>query len=266
VAVGDDEAAWTAAASRLTESELKDRVTGAGGVSPEEWDVETLLLRMDEKQQDRMDAAMAIGRWVLGPDRPDWQIVEAMAMEWLGAHGEWVKDAPSSSPARKPVVLDEAARAAWLEVWRSRAEEVVRQLESLDLADGLVDGVDRDARDPVALDASLRRLVEARSHADVAFGRQAEIVKRMGAWRLLGFTSFDRYCRERLGLSERTVNERIKLENRMVALPELRQALESGLLTYSKVLVVARLATALDVKERIANPHISHMRAPPPAR
>jgi hypothetical protein len=247
VATPDDEAAWTAAAASLTELELKKRVTGAGGIAVEEWDVETLLLRMDEGQQEHLNAAVALARCVLGPDAPRWQLVEAIAMEWLGAHGEWLPADVWTLPPEAPADHDE-----WLALWAERSDEVLGQLEALESANALLDGPESEIRDAGVLDHRLQRLMEARRGSDDPLGRQAELVFRLGVWRMLGFSSWRDYCAERLGLSRRTVRQRIWLEHRMLFLPELREALRAGTLTYTKALTVARCASPFDVAERIA--------------
>ena len=251
VAVGEDEAAWTAAASSLREEDLARHVKEAGGTAPTEWDVETLLLRMDVGQQNRMDAALDVAREVLGPDRPRWQLVEAIAMEFIGAHAEWMDVEPEA------VVLDREAADAedWLSTWVEESGDVLRQIEALETSGALIDlhkpGNQPAIRDARALDARLRRLLEARRGKDAPLGRLAEVVSRLGVWHWLGFKTFKQYCRERLQMSPRTVAQRIWLERRMCVLPEIREALSSGRINYTKALEVARGATALDVVRRI---------------
>jgi hypothetical protein len=66
------------------------------------------------------------------------------------------------------------------------------------------------------------------------------MVRRSGLWKLLGFTSFRHYCRERLRLSARTVEERARVEERLWAVPALRRARAEGL-SYDKVRRLSRL-------------------------
>ena len=68
---------------------------------------------------------------------------------------------------------------------------------------------------------------------------------------LLGYSTFGEYCQERLGISESTARQRIRLERKMLDLPPLRQALVSGKLNYTKAIEVSRHATRRDVEERI---------------
>ncbi|MHC4550856.1 MAG: HNH endonuclease [Planctomycetota bacterium] len=76
-------------------------------------------------------------------------------------------------------------------------------------------------------------------------------IVREKAWRVLGYRSLEEYCRERLGGSARSVRQRVWLERRMEALPELRDALTAGRLTYSKALLVAKDATPGTAADRI---------------
>jgi len=246
VAVGTDEPAWTAAASKLTEKELRQRVKESGGSAPEEWRVEVIELRMAPAQQDRLDRGIALAREVLGPDRPRWQCIEAMAMEFQGSHGSRMVDLGPTARGK----ADELG-PDWIEHWRERSGDVLRQLDALHDASSLIDGPGVEVCDTFALDARLRRLVRARHGFDGPLGRQARLVRDMRAWRFLGFQTWEEYCRERLGLSARTLQQRIWLEEKMERLPEIREALESGRLTYSKALHVARCASVFDVEQRI---------------
>ena len=68
----------------------------------------------------------------------------------------------------------------------------------------------------------------------------------------MGYECFGDHCRDRLGISESTARRRIRLEEGLVKLPPLREALIAGRITYTKALAVARGATLLDVRDQIA--------------
>jgi hypothetical protein len=59
-------------------------------------------------------------------------------------------------------------------------------------------------------------------------------------YRLLGFTTFRRYCEERLGLSARSVEERVRVEERRQTSAALREARRRGL-PFEKLRLLARL-------------------------
>ena len=65
--------------------------------------------------------------------------------------------------------------------------------------------------------------------------------------RRLGFASFEHYCDERLGMSVRTVQQRVALERRLLELPPLREAMREGRISYEKARLVARHADARSV-------------------
>jgi hypothetical protein len=101
------------------------------------------------------------------------------------------------------------------------------------------------------LDRMARELAAERVAFDLEFGAILRKLKRHRVWMVLGYPSFEEYVRERLGVSIRTVRQRIWLERRMDELPELRDALADGTLTYTKALFVAKDASPEDVTERI---------------
>src|SRR5207248_3027074 len=94
--------------------------------------------------------------------------------------------------------------------------------------------------DPWRIDAELKRLMEMRNRWDEVFGHIATLFKRCGAWEPLGFVDFAHYCEERLGMTRRTVMQRVALERTLLRIPLLRQALREGRITYEKARVIAR--------------------------
>jgi len=107
------------------------------------------------------------------------------------------------------------------------------------------------APDPYEVLARLARLVAERAAADERLGRACLLVRRFGVARQLGWSCFEEWCVERLGLAPSTVYQRIALERRLAALPELRDALRSRRLSYEQARLVARVATRADVAARI---------------
>ena len=242
VAVGEAEARWTAAAMTCTLEELQRAMRSEGREPPEcGFESESLELAMTAPQQDRLDAAIALARDDLGP-APRWQCVEAICQEWLGAHGEWV-----------PVEGEASASAAP----PPTAAALSRQLAAVEEARGVVGGEGGggagEGESARELQARVDRLLEARAGSDLVLGALAAELQRTRAWATLGYRSIEEYARERLGMSARTFRQRAWLERRLLALPELRAALESGRLTYSKALLVAKDPTPLDVAARISD-------------
>ncbi|MFT3913670.1 MAG: HNH endonuclease [Anaeromyxobacteraceae bacterium] len=105
--------------------------------------------------------------------------------------------------------------------------------------------------DSYALKDELIELVRQRNDRDEKLGKVCLEVKTTRAWRALGFATFQHYCDERLGLAVSTVKNRIALEQKCQELPELREAMRSGKLSYEQARLVSKLATAEDVAAKI---------------
>ena len=94
------------------------------------------------------------------------------------------------------------------------------------------------------VDAEVRRLFAMRSSWDDLFGHAALSVKESGIWRFLGFATFGHYCEERLGLSERALEQRVALERRLWDVPALREAYVRRQLSYEQARLLSRLPDA----------------------
>jgi hypothetical protein len=97
-----------------------------------------------------------------------------------------------------------------------------------------------DGLTALELDARLKALARERAAWDGLLGWCAYAVRRSGLWRTAGFASFEQYCRERLGLSRRAVEQRAALERRIWQGPALRAARDAGL-SYERVRLLSRL-------------------------
>jgi hypothetical protein len=114
-----------------------------------------------------------------------------------------------------------------------------------------------DATDALRLDAELRELAALRDRWDEVIGHLAMLLQSLGLWRDMQFASFAHYCIERLGLAPRTVEQRAALSRRLHALPQLRQALREGRVSYEKARLVARAADDETVAAWIAKAEAS---------
>ena len=114
------------------------------------------------------------------------------------------------------------------------------------------DGAEPMPTDPLELDERARALAAERLGFDLEFGPLLARLQRHRVWWEFRCGSWDEYVTEWLGLSVRTVRQKLWLERRMIELPEIRAALRSWKLTYTKALFVAKDATPEDVAERIA--------------
>jgi hypothetical protein len=259
VAKGEDEEAWTAAAMNLTEKRLKAavRATGIGGAGGDDADdlleVDTTVLRMTGLQRDRLDHALFVARELEGYDKADWKLLECIAQETLGTLAGRVPDEGGKKRARGS---GEKVLKELMKTLRGRRGEIRRQLRVIEEAQAATAKMPEEtgwvAPTPKMLDHRLRRLLQRRKRFDVPLGELLAWFFDNGLWAVLGYECKEDYCRDRLGICARSANERVWLERKMRALPALRAALASGVLTYTKALVVAREATPADVEERIA--------------
>jgi len=246
LATGEDEGAWTVAAMEMTGMELKAAVKERSGEEAVErgWRLKTLRFRMTVDEQDRLDYALSLAKEIVGYDAPRWKLIEAVAREWL---------ARNRNPAAG-VEVGAAKDPAWFDEMTKRSDEVSRQLQAVFEAEDVLSkpGGEVPEENALALLARAKLLLSRRERFAEPLGRVLLRVSRERLWWWLGFETFGDYCRERLGISESTARQRIRLERRLVKLPALRVAMKAGRVTYSKALLISRDATPLDVEERIA--------------
>jgi len=119
---------------------------------------------------------------------------------------------------------------------------IVGVMNALNLIDGL-DG----------LAAGIALATVATNFLIAALGDQPLMALWMAALAgaLLAFASFEHYCCERLGMAERTVQQRIALERKLHDFPSLRQAMRGGRVSYEKARLIARHATDATVDSLI---------------
>ncbi len=250
VARGDDEAAWVERARRETVRSLRAGVKEAGGVEREEDEVWSRLdVSFTPEQRLVMDAALDLaGRVLERPGAPAWQKLEAICCEYLAEHPVEPDERDLDLSARIGRGREEAEELkAWLE----------REYRHWDFLEAVppVAASPADAavqRDPRSLDARLRELADRRAGWDELVGHLAMLLRMAGVWRDMQFVSFAHYCEERLGMSARTVGQRIALARKLYELPELKAALSAGRISYEKAREVARAATDRTEAEWIA--------------
>jgi hypothetical protein len=106
-------------------------------------------------------------------------------------------------------------------------------------APGPIADFNADARQ---LDSELRHYYGMRDQWDEHLGHLAMIFRGIDGWRVLGFLSFEHYCAERLGMHPKTVRQRAALEQDLLRLPALRDAMRGGVVSYEKARLIARFA------------------------
>jgi len=95
-----------------------------------------------------------------------------------------------------------------------------------------------------ALDLRLTALGRGLGAMRLGLGDGLVRLEQVGGFRLLGFPTLGSYAREALGRSGRWAADARALARRLAGLPQLRAALMGGVLSSSKVELVARVATA----------------------
>ncbi len=245
VARGDAEQPWLLLAESLSVRQLRGAVARALGAPaeqaapaaepPDEERWKLLALPLLSEHRPVVEEAMRLAGEILGRGAPAWQRLEAIAQEFLGSHpvdpgaDELGETAPPTEDGVPAAELERALEVEsngwdWLEAVEPVAAPDLREMEV------------------GALDARLRALVEMRASWDEQFGILAHGFVKAGLSRTLGFANLGQYVRERLGMSRRAFEQRVWLERRMEELPQLRQALARGDLSYEKARLVAGVA------------------------
>ncbi|MGA9523471.1 MAG: HNH endonuclease signature motif containing protein, partial [Myxococcaceae bacterium] len=246
VALGEHEELWISRAREMTVRELEAVVRAArsgvasGDESDERWNrVEVLLT---PAQRKTVDYALELARKVVGHAAPRWQLLETLCEEFLSEHPEDEDVRENETVLR--FALNDALLAA-----KEGLEFETRRWAALERVDGVAAPESDAAMDPFALDARLRELAAMRKRWDGLVGHLALLVRMLGLWRDMGFANFGHYCTERLQMAPRTVEQRAALEQRLHALPALRQALVEGRVSYEQARIIARHADerSLDV-------------------
>jgi hypothetical protein len=108
----------------------------------------------------------------------------------------------------------------------------------------LLDLVCDDApEDPLELDRSMKALIRARVELELDLARLLRNFRAYGLARHIGFRSFGEYVAERLGISIARAQFLVRLDNRLIWYPEVRQAVSSGEIGTVAALLVCRVAT-----------------------
>jgi uncharacterized low-complexity protein len=257
VASGADEAAWVERAGRETVRALEAAVrealaakaaegaaqppAGAGmePASDDSWHRARIGLAPEARAV--VDEAMELAGQLLGPASPPWQRIEAICQEYLGTYAGTVEPGAEQGdpagyaertyrPELERFLEDEYSRWAFLDRASAGPPSPVEAPAVADIAS------------PQALDARLQELAHFRDRWDELLGHLAMLLRHLGLCRDMGFASFAHYCRERLQLPARSVEQRAWLARRLYDLPELRQAMREGRVGYEKARIVAGIA------------------------
>jgi hypothetical protein len=237
VAVGDAEEYWVARARQNPVRALKAMAKTPSDPEPDEGEQwgRFVIFELSRDEQAALDRATGVAAKIIGANAPRYQRMEALFQEYAAAHAE-PEDEHAASPRPSAPVEDSQ------EPEKEELEKQSRQWASLhQLGPIAAPWTDPDARrDPFLLHDELRRLIGKRARWDQAFGHAAMVFERIEGWRFLEFVSFAHYCEERLGMGERTVQQRARLERRLHRLPSLARALRQRRISYEKARLIAR--------------------------
>jgi hypothetical protein len=237
VARGEAEAGWVERARHETVRSLEKAVRAARRPAGDEDEWTRVRVGLSPEDRAVVDEALALAGKVLGGGATRAERLEALAQEYLGEHPTEAGDdggGPAGSAFRPVHGVRE-----WLE---ARLEvETERWAVLREVCDVPEPELGLDAAATAGqLDARLHELAAMRASWGDLLGHCACVLRRSGVWRLLGFASFRHYCRERLGLSGRMVEERAAVEERLWRSPALRAARDAGL-SHEKVRLLSRL-------------------------
>ncbi|HET7826850.1 MAG TPA: HNH endonuclease, partial [Anaeromyxobacter sp.] len=248
VAYGDAEARWVALARDETVRALEVRVRESADPDAGDDAWHELRVPLPPERRAVVDEALALAGDQLGRGSTRAQRLEALAQEYLGGHPVDAGDGdlPASRDGFRALGERPGARLEALEAQLERETERWGYLDEVQRVPAVEDGLSEEGV-PRRIGARLEELATLRKGWDRQLGYFALILQRSRLWSLLGFASFAHYCKERLGLSKRAVEQRAALERRLWELPVLRRAVEEGL-PYEKARLLSRLETPADVE------------------
>jgi hypothetical protein len=247
VAQGEAEAAWVERARVESVRSLRKGAKGSGAAQAEQ-DERWMRFRVRLPAEDGrvVDETMDLAGKMIGVTSLRAHRLNAMGEEYYGAHpltdDHGIADHFFSEPA--------ANRTGPLEEWLEK--ESARWAFLHPVGPVAAPGCDLDAEtDPWRIDEELRRLAALRDRWDEVLGHLAMLFCAMDGWRRMGFASFEHYCKERLGMGVRSVQQRAALERKLYELPSLRRAMQERRLSYEKARLIARYAEEEAVEEWI---------------
>jgi hypothetical protein len=260
LAVGDAEAPWVETARAQTIRKLEREVARARGspVAEEDEPVRRLRLAIGPAVGELEEALEAAALIAEDPGMSRARRFEALCMDMRGSlagrPGDLCADVEEAGASCAEVEeLGLEGGCADVELGGPGPAELERDLEASIAAYGWLEalpavaapvtGTDEAPVDVYGIRDELRRLVALHAGWDELFGHLALLVRRFRVWRMLGYRSFASYCRARLPLRVRAVEERIALEVRLYELPELRAALARGRVTYEQARHIAEIAS-----------------------
>ena len=107
----------------------------------------------------------------------------------------------------------------------------------------LRDDLDFIPDDPAELRRAVRDTAAHINHADWRFIKLIAAMDRTRGWTEAGYASLPNWLDHRCGLGPCAARERIRIGRALAQLPEIDAAFRDGVLSYSKVRAITRVAT-----------------------
>jgi hypothetical protein len=207
-----------------------------------------IRIRCSPEVNGRWHSARQLARRMAGEPLPAWGCAEAVAAEVLSALGELedepTTDSPKPDPAPRPTPpWAEPDRASPRAILDTPSTRTFVRPEPPPLTRELLDGL-ADA-DAFELDHRLRQVVALEQELEARIGPLLREVADGRLYVAAGFTSFEAYARERLGLSPRRARALLRLERVAARIPELRNRYHEGLLSWVQAQTLVPLLLAL---------------------
>lgn len=159
-----------------------------------------------------------LARRMIGSQAPVWQAAEAVVAEASSAAAIEPEETADTDPLPREVIPLIA---------RPALEELESEPEA-----------SLESADEFALDLEMRELVDSLDSIDVDLGKLLRRVVDLRIHRALGFSSFELYVQERLGISPAKARALVAVERRTKDSPELARAYGSGALSWVKALAI----------------------------
>jgi len=239
VARGDAEASWVVRGRMDTVRGLKVAVKDPDAPEPEEdeeWG--RLSFPLSEEARPVVEEGLSLAAKALRANVPQGLRYAAFCEEFLSVH--MASDDAGAADLAMLVSATDCMDAVKESLEKQSAQWAFLAQEEPVVAPRPCPEAEED---PWLLDQELRRFLEMRNQWDGAFGHLALLFRSLEGWRHLGFASLEHYCCERLGMGERTVQQRISLERKLHDFPSLSQAMRDGRVSYEKARLIARHAT-----------------------
>jgi hypothetical protein len=268
VAERGNEASWVAFARGVTARSLEREVRAVdrgalegGGLEMDEdggsaEEKEYVIVRCSSRVQGKFHRARWVARRVAGEDLPPWACMEAVAAEALSALGvdgsdtaddgaseeqpgdvDWLDRSPSDLapyPALRGVALANVCAPQASPAPPPEVEELLLDLE---------------AADPFELDTRLRHAVALEQRVDAELAPLLRRAFEARNHRSAGFSRFDSWARECLGLSPRKARALLRLDRAAAKCPPLSEAFASARVSWVQAQVLLPLLSFPEAAE-----------------